>query len=76
MELSVTLNEFNRSLGLDDYYPFVISATVRIKLDFVHRRLCLLVGAPRQRCETDDRESGVGKDMRYSQVGYLVSQPA
>lgn len=47
MELSVTLNEFNRSLGLEDYYPFVISATVWKKLEFVHRRLCLLVGAPR-----------------------------
>lgn len=44
MELTVTLNEFNRSLGLGDYYPFVISPVVRTKLEFVHRRLGLLTG--------------------------------
>lgn len=44
MELSVTLNEFNRSLGLGDYYPFVISPVVRTKLEFVHRRLGSLTG--------------------------------
>ncbi len=34
--LAVTLNELNRSLGLGDAYPFVISAGVADKLRFVH----------------------------------------
>ncbi len=37
--LSVTLNELNRSMGLADAYPFVISNTVAGKLAFVHRVL-------------------------------------
>lgn len=35
MRLSITLNELNRSLGMDDPYPFVISAAVVEKLVFV-----------------------------------------
>lgn len=34
-ELSVTINELNRSLGMDDAYPFSLSPTVSAKLDFV-----------------------------------------
>ncbi len=36
MRLSITLNELNRSLGMDDPYPFVMSAPVVKKLEFVH----------------------------------------
>ena len=34
-ELAVALNETNRSLGLDDVYPFYLSPGVRDKLNFV-----------------------------------------
>ncbi len=37
MELSINLNEMNRSLGIDDSYPFVLSDTVREKLNFIDR---------------------------------------
>ncbi len=36
MRLSITLNELNRSLGMDDPYPFVFSAPVIEKLSFVN----------------------------------------
>ena len=36
-ELTIALNGLNRSMGLDDAYPFVISPAVRDKLRFVHR---------------------------------------
>ena len=37
--LSVALNELNRSIGLSDAYPFVISPAVAGKLEFVHALL-------------------------------------
>ncbi|MEZ5562678.1 MAG: putative zinc-binding metallopeptidase [Gammaproteobacteria bacterium] len=36
-QLSVMLNEMNRSLGIDDAYPFVIAAPVVRRLQFIHR---------------------------------------
>lgn len=36
MELVVVLNALNRSIGNADAYPFVISATVQKKLQFIH----------------------------------------
>lgn len=39
MQLSVTLNELNRSLGLEDAYPFVQSGPVIDKLEFIDRLL-------------------------------------
>jgi len=35
-DLAVTLNELNRSLGLSDAYPFVVTPLVANKLRFVH----------------------------------------
>jgi hypothetical protein len=35
-ELTIAMNALNRSMGLEDAYPFVISPTVREKLAFVH----------------------------------------
>jgi hypothetical protein len=35
--LTLALNSLSRSLGHHDFYPFVISATARAKLEFVHR---------------------------------------
>lgn len=37
IDLSVTLNELNRSLGAEDPYPFVLSAAVIEKLEFMDR---------------------------------------
>lgn len=37
LELTIALNALNRSMGLEDAYPFVISPGVRDKLAFVHR---------------------------------------
>lgn len=36
MRLSVTLNELNRSLGLEDPYPFVLTQPVIDKLEFIN----------------------------------------
>ena len=37
--VSVILNELNRSMGVDDAYPFVLSDVVIDKLTFVQRRV-------------------------------------
>jgi hypothetical protein len=42
MELTGVLNELSRSMGVADFYPFVLSAPALRKLYFVHR----VVGAP------------------------------
>ena len=36
MDFSVMLNALNRSMGLADAYPFVLTQAVRTKLTFVH----------------------------------------
>lgn len=36
MEFSVILNSLNRSMGLADAYPFVLTQSVRTKLAFIH----------------------------------------
>lgn len=38
-ELSVALNELNRSLGQDDPYPFVLAPAALARLDFIHRQV-------------------------------------
>ena len=38
-ELAVALNELNRSLGVDDPYPFVLPASVVGRLAFIHQRV-------------------------------------
>jgi hypothetical protein len=45
-ELSVTLNELNRSIGLADAYPFVLNLAVEMKLGFVDRVIGMLQEAP------------------------------
>jgi|TARA_R110002167_G_scaffold324023_7_gene530046 hypothetical protein len=48
MEFSVILNSLNRSMGMSDAYPFVLSKPVRKKLSFIHHaihnKLSLLEG--------------------------------
>jgi len=36
MPLTVVMNSLNRALGLDDFYPFVLSRPAREKMAFVH----------------------------------------
>jgi len=36
VDLSITMNNINRSIGLGDFYPFVISPQVTRKLAFIH----------------------------------------
>lgn len=45
-QLTVILNELNRSMGLRDAYPFVLSAPVNEKLRFIHDRI-LPLSTPR-----------------------------
>ncbi len=45
MDLSVILNELNRSMGVDDAYPFALSDIVIDKLTFVHRRVLSMLPA-------------------------------
>ena len=37
ISLAISLNEVNRSLGLDDAYPFLVSSLVKKKLEFIDR---------------------------------------
>lgn len=39
MEFSVILNSLNRSMGMNDAYPFVLSQSVRTKLSFIHHAI-------------------------------------
>ncbi len=43
-DLSITLNELNRSVGRGDAYPFVINSMVEGKLEFVDDVICRLRG--------------------------------
>lgn len=51
MSLTYVLNDFNRGLGLQDAYPFVLSDPVLAKLEFVHET----VGARRRRGQSPPR---------------------
>ncbi|GAA59500.1 hypothetical protein P20652_1363 [Pseudoalteromonas sp. BSi20652] len=39
MEFSIILNSLNRSMGLADAYPFVLTQAVRTKLSFIHHAI-------------------------------------
>jgi len=43
VDLTIVMNELNRSMGLEDAYPFVLSEAVKEKLRFVHQ---LVVPSP------------------------------
>jgi hypothetical protein len=53
IEMSVVLNELNRSMGLSDAYPFMLTAAVIKKLHFVHR---MIDPKPMPRQSAADRE--------------------
>jgi hypothetical protein len=46
IELTGVLNELSRSMGLADFYPFVLSAPAARKLLFVHRVVAAAPGTP------------------------------
>ncbi len=46
IDLAVRLNDVMRSLGLGDAYPFVITAAVAEKIDFVRRAIRRFTGRP------------------------------
>jgi hypothetical protein len=56
MELTGVLNELSRSMGLPDFYPFVLSRPALRKLYLVHR----IVQAQRQGRPAQGVESRVG----------------
>ena len=35
--LALAMNSLNRSMGLTDFYPFVVPPAAAAKLDFIHR---------------------------------------
>jgi hypothetical protein len=39
MEFSIILNSLNRSMGMNDAYPFVLTQAVRTKLSFIHHAI-------------------------------------
>jgi hypothetical protein len=39
LPLTVVMNAMNRALGLDDFYPFVLSDVARQKMAFVHETM-------------------------------------
>jgi hypothetical protein len=39
--LTIAINEINRSLGLRDFYPFVLSEEILSKLEFIHTLIAL-----------------------------------
>ena len=53
MELTGVLNELSRSMGVADFYPFVLSAAAVRKVHFVHR-VVAAAAAARQKAAADD----------------------
>jgi hypothetical protein len=39
LPLTFAVNSLNRSMGHQDFYPFIISATVIEKLNFIHEQV-------------------------------------
>jgi hypothetical protein len=46
VSLVIAVNEVLRSMGLPDAYPFVITASIAAKIEFVHRAVRELTGRP------------------------------
>jgi hypothetical protein len=72
--LTLVLNNLNRSMGLNDAYPFVLSATALAKLCFVHQ---LVTGRQPEQCRVTAApgaaaasEEIVGPDHRAPHVGH------
>ena len=62
--LTFAINSLNRSMGLRDFYPFVLSATIIEKIGFIHDLVHGWVG-PRRRAQPD---VNTGSDVPDSNV--------
>jgi hypothetical protein len=62
--LTVALNSLNRSMGLRDLYPFVLTDTALEKLRFVHEVIRAASSAPRERSvePSEQRSSSAGQE--------------
>lgn len=61
VELTILMNELNRSMGLDDAYPFVLSDPVISKLHYVHRAVTDLSPSPIGSAATDERPGAAAR---------------
>ena len=52
LPVTTALNTFNKTLGKDDLYPFVLSPPVVGKLDFIHNLIHTSVGTPHEAAPT------------------------
>ncbi|TKB25874.1 hypothetical protein FCL47_12320 [Desulfopila sp. IMCC35006] len=60
MDFSVILNSLNRSMGLEDAYPFVLTQSVRRKLSFIHHAIHnRLNQLPELEVETQDQATEI-----------------
>ncbi len=55
LPLTFAMNSINRSMGLPDLYPFVLSAAVIVKLSFIHD----LIGKAHGRTGNNRRSGGL-----------------
>lgn len=74
MELTGVLNELSSSMGLPDFYPFVLSRPALRKLYFVHRvvqaqRAKAQLGSRQQAPQIKDRKDRVPEDESADPVG-------
>lgn len=51
-ELGISLNQVNRSMGLQDLYPFVLTPAMREKLMFAHKRISTHIKSKGRRTRT------------------------
>ncbi len=57
LRLTITLNALNRSMGLDDAYPFQIGSIVQHKLEFIHRIVLAASRGRRRRAAPGGRQA-------------------
>lgn len=63
LPLSYAVNSINRSMGLPDLYPFVLSVDVMAKLAFIHK----VVHHPKsQACEPQGQHEEAGSDVKLT----------
>lgn len=59
LHLTIILNALNRSMGLDDAYPFEIGPVVRDKLEFIHRIVLTRTRTRRKRAAPRARQTSL-----------------
>ena len=79
LPLTFAVNSINRSMGMQDLYPFVLAPSVIVKLAFIHDRIRgEPLGAARRmaRCEPSSRDSSARLDARRSVRRRMRQAPA